>query len=110
MTMVNMKINSGGVESVEPNPYGYGLTICLTEEQVKLLGLDKNPPPAGATVGLRAIAAVKRVTQEADVGEAAEGAEGDIDVALEIQITDLEVTPEGALPAAQASLLYGGNG
>lgn len=105
--MVSMKTEDGDYEMSAPNPYGYGLTICLTEEQVEALGLDKNPPPAGSVVGIQAIAIVKRVTQESDPAE--ETAEGedpsDIDVSLELQITDMEVTP--AQKAVDASLLYG---
>lgn len=109
--MVSMKIpNNDSPEEYTPNPYGYGLCICLTEEQVEALGLDKNPPAAGSTVGIQAIATVRRLTQESDPAE--EVAEGesasDIDTTLELQITDMEVTPQGG--AVNATLLYGGNG
>lgn len=111
MPMVSMKVQGGdSYEPSAPNPYGYGLCICLTEEQVEALGLDKNPPPAGSTVAIQAIARVRRVTQESDPAE--EVAEGespdDIDVCLELQITDMEVTTGQPRTNAQsASLLYG---
>ena len=108
--MVSMKIDNDGADSYSPNPYGYGLCICLTEEQVEALGLNANPPAAGSKVGIQAVAIVRRVTQEADPAE--EVAEGesatDIDVVLELQITDMEVRPEGGTQIAQtASMLYG---
>lgn len=109
MALVSMKTEGDGPESCAPNPYGYGLSICLTEEQVEALGLDKNPPAAGSSVGLRAIARVRTVTQRSDPAE--EVAEGesadDIDVVLELQITDLEVTQERSA-GSTADALYGG--
>ncbi len=102
MGMISMKL------SKDPNdiaPYGCGLCIRLDEEQVEALGLDKHPPAPGAKVGLRAIAIVRRVTQEADPDEAEEkGEDGDIDVALELQITEMEVSQQGR---EAASVLYG---
>lgn len=112
MGMVSMKVgNDDSYTQVAPNPYGYGLCICLSEEQVEALGLDKNPPAAGSTVVIQAVALVRRVTQESDPAE--EVAEGespdDIDVSLELQITDMEVTTGQQRSSAQsASLLYGG--
>ena len=107
MPMVNLATEKEPtVESYTENPYGYGTVLCLTEEQVEKLGLDKNPPPAGSKVSLRAIAVVKRVTTEYDPAE--EAAEGEnpehIDVAIELQITDLEVA--GQRPDV-ATILYG---
>lgn len=102
-----MKTEDDDYAPSAPNPYGYGLTICLTEEQVEALGLAKNPPPAGTIIGIQAIAIVKRVTQESDPSEeVVEGEDpSDIDVSLELQITDMEVTP--AAKAVDASMLYG---
>ncbi len=102
MAMISMKISK---DSDDVAPYGCGLCIRLNEEQVEALGLDKHPPAPGAKVGIRAIATVRRVTQEADPDEAEEqGERADIDVALELQITEMEVTKE-AKPAAR--VLYG---
>ena len=111
MSLVSMKVDPPENEAVAADsPYGWGLCLYLNEEQVEALGLNSNPPRAGSTVGIRGIAKVVRVTQEADAAE--ETAEGedpnDIDVSLSLQITDLEVTPEGATSSAQsASMLYG---
>ena len=110
MTMVNIAAGEGSVETYTPNPYGYGTCICLTEEQVEKLGLDKNPPKAGTRVSIKAFAVVKRVTTEYDPAkEAAEGEDPeDVDVALELQITDLEVTAAGGRSQSEsASMLYG---
>ncbi len=106
MALVSMKTKDDGMPSYEPNPYGYGLSICLTEDQVEALGLNASPPAAGSSVGIRAVAIVSRLTQESDLA----GGDGDIDVRLELQITDLEVTPGGGVStAAAASSLYGGD-
>lgn len=113
MAMISLARGEGSVEEYKPSPYGYGTCICLTEEQVEALGLDKNPPKAGTTVGIRAIAKVSRVTSKYDpAGEAAEGENPeDIDVALELQITDMEVTGADSTQATQtaSSMLYGGD-
>lgn len=101
MAMASMKQKEGGGDMpicAQSNPYGYGLTICLSEDQVEALGLDKNPPKAGTQVGLRCIAIVQRVTQEA-VTDRDDPAE--IEVSLSLQITDMEVS--GA-PASSAAL------
>lgn len=101
MALASMKVEGGDVAEYKPNPYGYGLFIDLTDDQVEALGLNANPPPAGATVGLRAVAKVISVTQDADVDGDGDG----VDVRLSLQITDLEVTPGASTPAA--NLLYG---
>ncbi len=102
MGMISMKLSK---DSDEVSPYGCGLCLRLNEEQVEALGLDKHPPAPGSKVSLRAIATVRRVTQEADPDEAEEqGEDADIDVALELQITEMEVSQQGR-PAA--SVLYG---
>jgi len=108
MGMVSMKTGDRMNEccAIADNPYGYGLCIYLNEEQVEALGLGKNPPAAGSTVSLRAIAKVVQVTQEADPGE--EVAEGesasDVDVELRFQITDLEVMPQGGTTNIAAAI------
>ncbi len=106
MALVSMKTESGEDYPCccESNPYGYGLTICLSEEQVEALGLDKNPPKAGSVVTIRAMAMVRTVTQEADPAEeVAEGEDAnDIDVTLSLQITDMEITPASSIGAASS--------
>lgn len=112
MPMVNIaNPDREALEEYKPNPYGYGTCICLTEEQVEMLGLDKNPPKAGQTVTIQAIAKVARVTSKYDPAEeAAEGEDPEsIDVALELQITDMEVITGGRSSNESASMLYGGD-
>ena len=109
MTMVNMAVPENEAAQYAPNPYGYGLCLRLTEEQVELIGLDKNPPKAGSVVSIRAFATVAQVTSSYNPAE--EAAEGEdpqsIDVALELQITDLEVTDTTDMQGQRASMLYG---
>lgn len=120
MAMVNLaQSDPSEVEEYKPSRYGHGTCIYLTEEQVEMLGLAKDPPKAGQTVGIRAVAKVVRVTSmaEADGEEPAEAAEegegpGEVEVSLELQITDMEVTREGQSATggmeAAAAMLYGG--
>lgn len=106
MTIISMKTEDGDdcYDSCGPNPYGYGLRINLTEDQVEALGLKANPPKAGSKVGVRGMAFVCMVTTNADLDGDGDG----IDVCLNLQITDLEVTPEGAGSSTDAAgLLYG---
>jgi hypothetical protein len=112
MPLVKMDVNSSEYPSPQDNPYGYGLEISLSEEQVEALGLDKNPPPAGSTVTIQAIARVTRVSMESDPAEeAAEGEDGsDVDVRLCLQITELDVVPQQSASARSVeSILYGGS-
>jgi len=111
MAMVSMKVErEDKMAEVKDNPYGYGLTICLNEEQVEALGLNKNPPEAGSSVGIQAMATVRRVTRSVDAEEdMAEGEPADgVDTVLELQITDMGVTTPGRQSADTAGKLYGG--
>jgi hypothetical protein len=109
MSMASMKVENQDITEYKPNPYGYGLCINLSEDQVEALGLKASPPAAGSSVGLRAIAQVIRVEQNADVDGDGDGDGDGVDVCLALQITDLEVTP-GAMSSQSASgLLYGDN-
>ncbi len=114
MAMISMKIS----KDTDDASCADGLCIHLSEEQVEALGLDKKLPAEGATVNLRAIATVRRVTKEAESNEAdaddldADGIETEeqgegreAGVALELHVTDMEVTQPGK-PAA--AVLYGG--
>ena len=96
--------DSLGTVSSDSNPYGYGLMINLSEDQVEALGLKDNPPPAGSQVGLTAICIVSTVTQDADIDEDGDG----IDTRLSLQIIALELgAPQST--KSNASTLYGGN-
>lgn len=104
MTIVSMKTSDDdyACSPCSSNPYGYGLEICLNAAQVEALGLVMTPPRPGVKVGLRALAFVCAVTQEQ------EGEEAEVEVRLRLQITDLEVTAQGAdTTSSAATLLYG---
>lgn len=102
MALISMEQEDGDeYATASNNAYGYGLRISLTEDQVEALGMKANPPPAGSVVGLRAIAQVTTVTQDADVDGDGDG----IDVTLCLQITHLEVEGGGSKTAADS--LYG---
>lgn len=103
MAMVSMKQEREAYPEVADNPYGYGLCINLSEEQVEALGLKDYAPAAGSTVGLRAIALVTQKVEEADPDGDGDG----IDVRLSLQITDLEVTPGGQGSSGASTVLYG---
>ena len=105
MAMVDMKTGDGDnyVSGPSTNPYGYGLCISLTEDQVEALGMKDNPPKPGSTVTIRAIAQVTSVTQDADVDQDGDG----IDTTMRMQITAMEVTTGQTSPtSSSASLLY----
>ena len=103
--LTSMKTSESDAVEYKPNPYGYGLCISLSEDQVEALGLKNNPPAAGSSVGLRAIAQIIRVEQNADVDGDGDG----VDVCLALQITDLEVTPGAMSSQSAATSLYGGD-
>lgn len=103
MALISMKVDEKeSYAAPADNPYGYGLCIYLNEDQVEALGLSGNPPRPGTSVGIRAIAQVVSVTQDADLDQDGDG----VDTSLRLQITDLEVQPTGAM-SSDASLLYG---
>jgi hypothetical protein len=96
-----------------------GVTISLSAEQLKALGLDAQAFRQGAAVSLRATATVRRDTPRADASDAADGGadggaddpDGDDDAAddtgaaLTLNITRLEVAQARR---EAASVLYGG--
>ena len=103
-----MALVSMDVEEADDNcclSGNWGLQINLSDDQVEALGLEANPPKAGSVVALRALAKVVTVTQNADANDD----DQDVDVTLRLEITDLEVTPDGVKPQEQqARVLYGG--
>lgn len=99
--MVSMQIEDSDSECYPiDSKYGYGLSLRLTEEQVSALGLASNPPKAGSTVGIQAIAIVQEVTSRAD----ADADKPEIEVSLCLQITDMEINQARNVDAA--SILY----
>lgn len=84
------------------NNYGYGAEIYLDGEQVEALGIGDFR--AGQPVMIRALAVVKRASEELEPGDDSGGK----DTSLCIQITDLEVEANGgADPKRAAAMLYG---
>lgn len=99
--MVSMKTPDEGPEIAGNNPYGYGLEIRLNDDQCEALGITA-PIKAGTQVGLQAIAIVKSATESVED----DGDDAGTDVYLTLQITDLDLTPQGQVSNA-ATLLYG---
>jgi hypothetical protein len=88
------------------NPYGYGLCICLDDDQCEALGF-KAPLPAGSRVVLRGLAIVVEATQSVEM----DGDDAGPDVRMRLQITDLEVVPKGGSSSADlAASLYSETG
>lgn len=82
--------------------YGYGTEIYLDGEAVEALGIQDFR--AGQVVMIRAMAIVKRSTEELEPGDDSAGK----DTSLCIQITDLEVEAKGGTDTAKAAtMLYG---
>lgn len=101
--MVSMKTDdSSDCYSSSPNPYGYGLSIRLNDDQVEALGI-KTPPPAGTVFMVTARAVATSVTQNVEEAGEADDDTGP-DICMELQITDMELKGEGSDPAAR---LYG---
>lgn len=100
MAMVSMKTDTSDCcAPCSPNPYGYGLTISLDEEQCEALGI-KTPPEAGTKLKVTALAFVATATQSVE----GDGDDAGPDVRLTLQITDMELT--GAAAASDASAMY----
>lgn len=90
------------VASYSENKYGYGAEIYLDGEQVEALGIGEFR--AGQSVMIRAMAVVKRSTEELEPGDDSGGK----DTSLCIQITDLEVEAKGGVDSKKAAtMLYG---
>ena len=81
-------------------PCVYGLCINLDDAQCAALGIDK-PLRAGSILGVRAVAVVRRVTEEID-----QAGEKEKEVYLQLQFTHMEIgAPPKGLDTAKA--LYG---
>lgn len=79
--------------------YGYGTEISLTREQCEALGLSKSMA-AGQPVTIKATGIVSRSGEE--LSSEGKG------VTLSIQLTEIEVRPNGSANAKKAAqILYG---
>jgi hypothetical protein len=99
MAMISMKTDEGP-EACGTNPYGYGLSIRLNEDQCEALGITQ-PPAAGSKVQIRAITIVTEVTQKME----SDGDDKGPDIFLCLQITDLELGSKESA-SSSASMLY----
>jgi hypothetical protein len=99
MPLVSMKTDSAGLQTYEPNPYGDGLRIRLNDDQCEALGIT-TPPAAGTKVSISAAAFVCSATQTTEQ----DGDDSGVDVFLELQITDMEIST--AAPQTDARSLY----
>ena len=87
-------------EPMSPNPYGYGLILCLNDDQCEALGIT-TPLSAGSVVTVTGRAFVKSARQSVED----DGDDTGTDVSLELQITDLAIGPAPA--ADRAARMYG---
>lgn len=101
--LTSMKTDDTAPEPMPSNPYGYGLSICLNDDQCEALGIT-TPPAAGSTVMITGRAFVKSATQSVED----DGDDTRADVRLELQITDLAIDPVPAGGANMAQRMYGG--
>ena len=105
MAMVNLKqVNEHAeVERYEEPEYPYGTTLDLNGEVVEALKLN-GALPAGQKVTIQAIGIVYRRSEELEAGDDSGGK----DTSVCIQLTDIDVKPQGgADTAAAATMLYG---
>ena len=98
MAMTSM---ATGDDAPTNSPYGYGLSICLNGEQCEALGV-LGPIKPGTKLGLTAIAMVVCASEELE----GDDADGETDVRLTLQITDLDIN-QGVDSGKTATMLYG---
>lgn len=82
----------------EDNPradYGYGTRLCLREEQVDSVGAGKIKP--GTKVKIVAYGYIASSTQFMDADE---GKEPEVEMSVDIQLTDMEVSGASSVDAA----------
>lgn len=89
MALVSLKQSPDSyMPSVMEDSYGYGTCLRLTDDQCQALGITA-APPAGTVFRIAAVAVAKSVTEE--VGDTAGEAP---EVCMELQLTEMELTPE----------------
>ena len=99
MNLVSMKVDTEQCAPCPPDAYGYGLRICLNDDQCEALGV-LGPIKAGTVVQVVAMATVVRCSEEAE----ADGDDTGTDIYLDLQITDMALAPPVA--AVDATKLY----
>jgi len=100
--MVSMQCDNEYPKEASSNPYGYGLTLHLNDDQCEALGI-KAPLRAGAKVTIKAMAYVSNVTESVED----DGDDAGNDVSLCLQITDMELNPTGK--QVDGAALYAGS-
>lgn len=100
MSAKDQKEDYGTVPAKERPEYPYGSKLCFNTDEVKKLGIEGMP--AGQVVSLTAKAFVGYVS-------ASQEADGETNQRMEIQITDIEITPVKGKKSADemAESLYG---
>lgn len=101
--MISLK-NSGDAECCAPSMrsnYGYSLRLHLDDDQCEALGIT-TALAAGTQVTISAKAIVISSTESVED----DGDDAGNDISLDLQITDMELTPGKFLKDA-ASILYG---
>ncbi len=83
-----------------PN-YGYGLSICLNEDQCEALGITK-ALRAGSKVSISGVGIVTSSTESVT----REAGESGSDITLTIQLTEMGLQQQGKISNASA-ILYG---
>ncbi|QII84181.1 hypothetical protein G3T20_05365 [Bordetella hinzii] len=93
MPMVSMKLSDQAAQAYnqpvaasDAPMYPYGLTVCLNDDSMKKLGLDKAPPIIGARMVLMATVEVVSVRSEKEH-------DGDTRTGADLQITEMELLP-----------------
>ena len=99
MNLVSMKVEMQDCAPCPPDAYGYGLRICLNDDQCEALGI-KGPIKAGTVVQVVAMATVVRCEESTD----ADGDDTGTDIRLDLQITDMAI--EGPADKIDAKALY----
>lgn len=106
MKLVSLK-NVDQAETMAAYPveqYGYGLRLCLDDDQCEALGITK-ALRAGTVIKLQAQAVVVSSTESLED----DGDDAGPDVSLSIQITDMGVEV-GSVMRNAAQMLYGSGG
>lgn len=91
------------MEVYASSEYGYGTELQLNGEIVEALGLN-GKLPAGQKVTIQAIGIITRRTEEIESGDDSGGK----DTSVCVQITNLDVKPQGTADSGKAAtMLYG---
>lgn len=89
------KVEQATMLGTEDDPradYGYGTRVCLREEQVESVGAGSVKP--GQKIKIVAYGYVASSTQFMDADE---GKEPEVEMSVDIQLTDMEVSPASSV-------------